>query len=174
MSGSALRAPWFGPAPSESGLPIAAELHIAENKKLSLLVDRVTRFEHGISFHLVLHRPLPQKPDPYDLKSWTHGFNRHMPRAGRLPAEFAPEVLRISIDYGDGRRARNIDPGPWLLEPGEEPDAPVLVSLSGTSDDHLWEQEYWLWPLPETPTVDLTLEWWSAGVSRRTVELPIR
>lgn len=151
-----------------------ASVAIADTTRLSLSVDRITRYEQGVAFHLVLDRSTAEKPDPYDLKSWTHGFNRHRPRAGRLPAEFAPEVLRISVRYPDGQIARNIDPGPWLLEPGQMPGAPVMISLTGTSEPHRWEQEYWLWPLPEAPVVELTCEWWSAGVSRRSLELPLR
>ncbi len=167
------RPAWFGPGEHDPGVAIGGSHAIAESKRLSMRVEGVRVHAEGLAFRLVLDRTSAWKPDPYDLKSWTHSFNRRLPRAGRLPALFAPEVLRVSVGFEDGGQVRSIDPGPWILEPGEAPVDPVLVSLGGENLPHRFTQDYWVWPKPEGE-VKITCEWRSAGVSPTAVRIPLR
>ena len=166
------RAPWYGHGPDEEGVPVAGNIQIARTDRLDLRIEEIREFDEGLSFRLVLERTHPWRPDPYDTKSWTHSFNRKLPRAGRLPIEFAPEILRLKIVYPDGRQARNIDPGPWRLEPGERPESPVLTMLSGRNQPLLWTQDYWLWPKPDADA-ELVVEWRLAGVHPKPLTLPV-
>ncbi|MEX0992329.1 MAG: hypothetical protein WD004_08705 [Actinomycetota bacterium] len=167
------RPPWFGPGEDDPGTAVAGSYPIAKSKRLTMTIDDVRTHAQGLAFRLVLERSNAWKPDSYDLKSWTHSFNRRLPRAGRLPALFAPEVLRVSVRFEDGSLARSIDPGPWILEPGEAPAGPVLVSLGGENLPHRFTQHYWVWPKPEGE-VTITCEWRSAGVSPTAVRIPLR
>ena len=166
------RAPWFGPGPDEEGRLVPGVIEIASTDRLELRVEDVRVYEEGLAFRMALDRTHAWRPDPYDIKSWTHSFNRKLPRAGRLPQEFAPEILRVKVRYPDGREARSIDPGPWLLEPGERPEAPVLAILGGRNQPMHWDQGFWLWPKPEAD-VELLVEWRLAGVHPRPLTLPV-
>lgn len=173
LSPATYRAPWFGPSAGSESVVVPGRVELVANRKLSFALHGIELHDDGVVMQLELKRVIPWMPDPYDPKSWTPSFHRYIPRAGRLPSVIAPEVLRFGIRYPDGREAWNIDPGPWALEPDEEPEHPVLVSLGGTQAPLHWEQTFWLWPRPPELTLQAILEWGFAGIPNATATLPL-
>jgi len=93
---------------------------------------------------------------------------------GKLDERFSPQGLRWGVRFADGRRVTTLDESPWAsigdLAETEVP-GPVLEG-AGRPDVHgdSWSREFWLWPLPPLPSLEIAVSWPARSV-RETLTL---
>ena len=86
-------------------------------------------------------------------------FGRHWPMVGEKRDEIPPQMLRIGVEFADGRRATSIS---GHTEPR---DGPVMWPLSGGGGSSGgFNQGYWVTPLPPEGPVAIVCEWPVAGI----------
>lgn len=93
-------------------------------------------------------------------------FGRHWPMVGERQDAMPPQLLRIGVEFADGRKATNIT--------GHDRPAggPVMWPLRGGGTWHgggegggRFHQGYWVSPMPPPGPVALVCEWPAAGIS---------
>jgi hypothetical protein len=85
-------------------------------------------------------------------------FGRHWPLVGERRDEIPPQLLRVGVQFADGRKATNIT--------GHDRPAagPTMWPLRGGSSGRRLYQGYWVSPLPTSGSVALVCEWPAAGI----------
>jgi hypothetical protein len=98
-------------------------------------------------------------------------FGRHWPTVGDSRDVIPPQLLRIGVQFADGRKATNI------TGRDQPPDGPIMSPLRGGgggasqgpsgSPVGAWNfhQGYWVSPLPPSGPVALVCEWPACGIS---------
>jgi len=87
-----------------------------------------------------------------------------------------PSLLRIGVEYADGRKAMNTGErwASWLDEEEDNPAPPdpILLGRSGGGGGGHWAYRFWLWPLPPPGPMYLVCEWPDADIplTRREVD----
>jgi hypothetical protein len=158
--------PWTG---RPQGPPLGAavsELLLARSKRAAVYVDYVDAYPEGFELEIrasasVAYHELAREGGG----SGPDAFGRHWPMAGERRAVLPPELLRIGVQFGDGRTATNI--GGHDRPVG----GPVIVALGGgggggRTGESYFHQGYWISPLPPPGPVSLVCEW-------PTVEIPV-
>lgn len=91
--------------------------------------------------------------------------------------------LRLTVELPDGQVLTGTDPLPEYEHPNAQrlrpfqpedadwsPDHAVLRRAGGTGSASVFEQAYWLWPLPITGTLLIRCEWLEQGIHLCTHE----
>ncbi len=169
---------WLGPPSGVLPGVVEMEVVLARTDVVAICLSGVLAYPTGIAFQLVTMGG----PGSEDLDLDPHAFHRRMVRRAQGESEIAPDVLRFGIELPDGRRVTNVadDPFSQMAEAsrdedddtGFEPKGPVLAERGGGGGGADWQQDMWLWPLPEPGTITLACEWPAAGipVTRREVD----
>jgi hypothetical protein len=90
-------------------------------------------------------------------------------------AEDLPDgFLRLGVELPGGEKASNIGGRPHFQE--DDPKGPVFVhrgggSGSGGHDRVTMNHDYWVWPLPEPGTIQVSCEWPLVAIALSTVEI---
>ena len=138
---------------------------LARSARASIFVEYVDAYPEGfelkirtstsVAYHELAREGDESGPDP---------FGRHWPMAGEPRDVLPPQLLRIGVQFADGRTATNIGGHDRPL------GGPVLRPLQGggrgrgaASDFH---QGYWISPLPPPGPVTVACEW-------PAVEIPV-
>lgn len=90
-------------------------------------------------------------------------FHHHRARRGRQ-AELPPELLRVGVQFQDGRRATSTDGAPHRFDRDKPPPKPVMSEEGGGGGAGSWQQMYWGLPLPPPAPLQLVHEWPAAGI----------
>ncbi len=89
-------------------------------------------------------------------------FGRHWPMGGEPRDSLPPKLLRVGVEFADGRRATNIGGHDRPL------DGPIMWPLEGGGGGHgdqsSFRQGYWLSPLPPPGPVTIICEWPALGI----------
>jgi hypothetical protein len=85
-------------------------------------------------------------------------FGRHWPQLGENRDELPPILLRIGVQFADGRKATNI------IGHDRPPAGPVLWPLAGGGGGGSFRQAYWVSPLPPSGPLALVYEWPAVGI----------
>lgn len=142
---------WFGPP--QGVIPCAVPLGrvLARNDRAAIGIAGALVYDTGfeLQFIALLTRETLRETDLFELRH--RGGNRD---------PLAPEVLRIGIEYADGRKAMNTIPRWYRLDEDEvDESAPTMVELGGGGGDREWRESYWCWPLPPPGPLQLVCEW---------------
>lgn len=157
------RRPWAGARDAVIGKTVALNLVIGRSEKAALWVPALTAYLDGFEFDIELRRRL-------DGDEFEHPFFLgHHPRRRRRSSEegLDPDLLRLGIQFSDGRKATNIDSHPPFRMPGEPdepPEGPVLFPRGGGGGDGRWTQGFWVWPLPPAGPLAFVCEWPAAEI----------
>ena len=89
-------------------------------------------------------------------------FGRHWPMAGEPRDSLPPQLLRVAVQFADGRRATNVHghdrpvagPVMWPLRGGG----------GGRAGESRFHQGYWISPLPPSGPVTVVCEWPAVGI----------
>jgi hypothetical protein len=122
----------------------------------------VSAYPEGFEFDLEIVAARSEDEDE-SLDPMLFGHARHSAR--RSGGEMLDEVLRIGVQFSDGRKATNTG-GFSHFPPDFEtpPDAPVMHSGGGGGGDRRWHQSEWVWPLPPPGPLAFVCQWPAAGV----------
>lgn len=143
---------WFGPP--RGVLPCAVPLAevIARNDKVAIGIAGVLAYNVGfeLKFIVLLTRKAGRGLHLF-------GYEQLLARSeGELP----PEMLRIGMEFSDGRKAMNTNPR-WrgFDEDEEDESQPTMIEHGGGGGEREWRQNFWCWPLPPPGPLRLACEW---------------
>ena len=160
--------PWTGRA---HGVPLGAavsELRLASSDHAAVYVSYIDAYPEGFELEIrtstnIAYRELGREGDGPDV------FGRHWPMVGEQRDALPPQLLRIGVQFADGRIATNIGGHDRPV------DGPVLTPLrgggSGSGDKSDFHQGYWIWPLPPAGPVGLVCEWPSTEIAQTRQEV---
>jgi hypothetical protein len=150
--------PWTG-RPQGPPLGVAvSELLLARSERAAVYVDYVDAYPEGFELKIrasttVAYHELSREGDD----SGPDVFGRHWPMVGERRDVLPRELLRIGVQFADGRAATNIGGH-------DRPVAgPTMWSLSGGGGggggESRFRQSYWISPLPPPGPVGIVCEW---------------
>jgi hypothetical protein len=157
--------PWTG---RPHGAPLGAvvsDLLLARSDRAAVYVDYLDAYPDGFELEIrantsVAYRDLAREgdecgPDP---------FGRHWPMVGERRDVLPPQLLRVGVQFADGRTATSV--GGHDRPVG----GPVMDALrgggSGRRGESRFHQGYWISPLPPPGPVAVVCEW-------PAVEIPV-
>jgi hypothetical protein len=152
---------WFGPP--EGTLPsiVPLELVLARSAKAAVYVTHLAAYPAGFRFELQMVAASEHDDDLYLDPMMM--FHHHRARRGRQ-AELPPELLRVGVQFQDGRKATSTGGPPHPFDSDESPREPVMTEEGGGGGVGCWQQRYWVWPLPPPGGLQLVCEWPAAGI----------
>jgi hypothetical protein len=135
-----------------------SELLLARSERGAVYVDYVDAYPEGFELAIrastsVAYHELGREGDD----SGPDVFGRHWPTAGVRRDVLPPQLLRIGVQFADGRTATNIGghdrpvAGPTMW--------PLSGAGGGGGGESRFRQGYWISPLPPPGRVDLVCEW---------------
>lgn len=169
---SPLRHPWHGPADGVIGHTLALNLVLGRSENAAVWIASLTVYPEGFVSAAAASARLEEAlyEDPFHSR---HLFARRH-GAGELP----PELLRLGIEFADGRKATSLDwPRGRGHDPHEMPEGPILRPFGGGGGGGRWNHTFYVWPLPPGDQLTFVCEWPSAGIGLTRAETeaePIR
>ncbi|HLH64786.1 MAG TPA: hypothetical protein VKV27_03735 [Solirubrobacteraceae bacterium] len=153
--------PWtgrpLGPPPGE----VLRELVLARSKAATIWIEYLDAYPQGFELKIrartdIAYWDLARADGPPDV------FGRHWPMAGEPRDSLPPQLLRVGVQFADGRRATSIS-GHDLPVRG-----PIMWALRGGgrggADGSCFDQGYWVSPLPPPGPVTVACQWPAAEV----------
>jgi hypothetical protein len=163
-----LARPWR--APSAGVLPsvVPCSIVLARTAKAVVAVRRLEVYPGGFEINVVVLFPA-QNASPFGAMGPVRRDRPSEPTRGRLS---------FGVAFAGGDEVRNTDVSiAGAPAAGDELKGPVLVDRGGSGDGRLWEETYWIWPLPPRGRLAFICEWSELGIplSRRDVSSePVR
>lgn len=159
--------PWIGPPENVLGAAVPLRLVLARTDEVALAITDASAYPSGVMFQVALR-----------LRTLTTEMRRallaspfHLPWYSSEPDggnEIPPELLRIGVQFADGRKATTLGGRDW----GQgEPEGPVLMPHGGGGGERSWDVRLWLWPLPPPGPLVFACEWPLANIPLTTAEL---
>lgn len=149
---------WFGPP--EGTLPgvVPVEVVLARSAKAAVYVTHLAAYPTGFQFEI--HAiAAPGEEDELDVDPMM--FRHHSARRGGH-SQLPPELLRVGVQFQDGRRATSTAGPPFA--PDKPPSGPVMIEEGGGGGGGSWREMYWVWPLPPSGALALVCEWPAADI----------
>jgi hypothetical protein len=156
--------PWTG---RPQGPPLGAavsELLLGRSEQAAVYLAYIDAYPEGLELEItatasVAYRELRREGDD----SGPDVFGRHWPMVGERNDAIPPQILRIGVEFADGRTATNVSghdrplggPVMWALKGGG----------SGRGGESSFHQGYWISPLPPPGPVGLVCEWPALAIS---------
>ena len=152
--------PWTGRPRGQPPGVVASELLLGRSPAASIDMAYLDAYPSGFEF-AVRATALPGM-----LESRLDVFGRHWPMVGDSRDEIPPHLLRLGVQFADGRSAMNI------AGHDRPPAGPVMWPLHGGGGGCRFHHTYWVSPLPPSGPVALVCEWPAAGIplSRREID----
>jgi hypothetical protein len=144
--------------------PLAVILARTEETAVAMTGIRADPAGFGFTLHLRLRNLHPRQRREF----WP--FPELGPHRG---PEWPDEVLRLTIEFADGRSVSNLDP-PTVGSGGPDPDRPMLSGGPGTGggvDGWLFDMDYRVRPLPPPGPLAFVCVWPGRGISSSRVEV---
>ena len=164
--------PWFGPPEDELGAVVPLALIVGRSDKGVVALRLATVYSTGVTFSFVaLARGISSKQSTRLIQD-QHGFDADEP---------SDYFLRIGFELPDGNRVSNLGVrrghGGWPSI-HEEPTGPVFRhhdggGSSGGGGRVSTSPSFWLWPLPESGTIQVFCEWPIPEISLSSIELDV-
>jgi hypothetical protein len=159
---------WAGASDAEIGRAVALNLMLGRSDKAALWVSAATVYTDGFEFDVQIRHRLDEGllDDPFSM--YAYHSRRRSPEEG-----LDPGLLRLGIQFSDGRKATNL-PGrmPFRGDSDGPPEGPILWSAGGGGGGGgRWYQGFWVWPLPPEGTLAFVCEWPLADISETRSEI---
>lgn len=150
---------WTGPPWHWAAEPILINRELGRSDTTVILLDSVRVFPRGMLLRIVIRisdTGRRARNRVWDYLDRAHG-------RGQLDDRFAPAGFRWGIAYSDGRRITTQDESPWAgaqdIE-GMDVAGPVLEGAGRPAVfADSWTRDFWVWPLPPLPTLQVAVEW---------------
>jgi hypothetical protein len=163
------RRPWQGPPDCVIGHTIPLNLVIGRAEKAAVWIPALTVYPDGFEFEVEIRHRL-------DDEQFEHPFfmGHHHRRRPVASEELPAELLRLGIEFSDGRKATNLGGPHWLRpdEPDAEPEGPLLQpSGGGGGGGGRWRHGFYVWPLPPAGALAFVCEWPAAAIELTRSEI---
>jgi hypothetical protein len=161
--------PWHGVPGGVIGRTVALNLVLGRSAKAAIWIASVTAYPDVFEFEVeIRHRD--RAAFSHDFP-WPDGLHRGV-------EELDPELFRLGLQFSDGRKATNVNPGPgfWPRD-RDTPPAGLILSEGGgggggdAAGGSRWRQEYWVWPLPPEGPLAFVCEWPIADIPETRSEI---
>lgn len=148
--------PWTG---RPQGAPLGAavgELLLARSRQAAAWLEYIDAYPEGFELEIrastsVAYHELGRENDGPDV------FGRHWPIVGEGRDVLPPQLLRIGVQFADGRTATNV--GGHDRPVGGPVMWPLRGGGRGGGGESRFHQGYWISPLPPTGPVGVVCEW---------------
>lgn len=154
--------PWTGRPHGAPPGEVLSELVLARSERATISIAYLDAFPGGFELEIaastsVAYHDLRRKGDP----SGPDVFGRHWPLAGERQDLLPAELLRVGVQFSDGRRATNVG--------HDRPvNGPIMWPLSGGGSggggESRFHQGYWISQLPPAGPVTVACEWPALGI----------
>jgi hypothetical protein len=138
---------------------VSLELLLARSDRAAVCITRLAGYPTGFGFDALIM--LARSGEEEELDPLL--FGPHRRRGRRNAGELPPELLRLGVQFADGRKATNLS-GVRRDLGAEEPTGPVMVGGGGGGGGGTWNQHQWVWPLPPPGPLVFACEWPAAGI----------
>lgn len=142
------------------------ELVLARNENVAVFVARVAAYPTG--FEIEIQAMSADPNDELDPMLFMQGRLRRMRRTDQIPSE----LLRLRVQFSDGRKATNTNGG--RDDRSDPPIGPIMQERGGGGGSRSWTQSYWIWPLPPSGLLTFVCEWPAADIPLTRAELDAR
>ncbi len=132
------------------GIPpgvVATELLLARSEAAAIYIEHLDAFTDG--FELEIRATAASA----GTRLGADVFGRHWPMVGEKSDELPAHLLRIGVQFADGRTATNV------TGHDRPPAGPIMWPLAGGGGGGRFHQGYWVAPLPPPGPVALACEW---------------
>jgi hypothetical protein len=155
--------PWTGRPQGPPLGVVVSELLVARSAQATVCVGYIDAYPEGFELEIrasssVAYRELGREGD----RSGPDVFGRHWPMVGERRDVLPPQLLRIGVQFADGRTATNI--GGHDRPVGGPVMRPLRGGGSGGGNKSRFHQGYWISPLPPPGPVGLVCEWPAVGI----------
>lgn len=157
------RRPWQGPPDGVIGHTIPLNLIIGRAEKAAVWIPALTVYPDGFEFEVEIRHRLDDEQFEHPFFMAHHPRHRRRASGEELPAE----LLRLGIEFSDGRKATNLGGPHWLRseESEAEPTGPLLQpSGGGGGGGGRWRHGFYVWPLPPAGALAFVCEWPAAKI----------
>ena len=145
--------PWMGPADDVIPATVPLDVVLARTDEAFVALGGIRAYDEGFALEV---RTLVRDGDEHDPFHFGAGARRD------------PDVLRLGIQFADGRRAvANAD----LLRPSEVGGDVVFSGQGGGGGGAAWQREFWIWPLPPPGPVTFVCAWPRFGIEESRTEV---
>jgi hypothetical protein len=143
---------------------VISELLLARSEQAEVWVDYLDAYPEGFELEIRASTSVAYHELARDGERGPDVFGRHWPIAGERGDVLPPQLLRIGVQFADGRTATNIG------EHDHPVGGPVMLPLRGGGRsggaESRFHQGYWISPLPPPGPVGVVCEW-------PAVEIPV-
>lgn len=150
------RPAWQGPPPATIPAVLPVERVLAQTADVAVTIAALHVYPAGLELELVTFA----RPDADEATG--DGFDPMLFHHHRPRGELSDDVLRIGVQFADGRKATNLTPG-WSPSPPEDGGLVLRPGGGGGGGDR-YSQSFWLWPLPAEGPVTIVCEWPARGI----------
>lgn len=153
--------PWIGPPIGTVPGVVALEIPLVRNDRFAIFITRLDVYPEGFGFDVLALASPGQDEDDLPDPMFFGPRRRLRGRGGGMP----DDVLRIGVQFADGRKATNTGESPHSRSDFESPpEAPVMHSGGGGGGGRQWHQSEWVWPLPPPGPLAFVCQWPAAGI----------
>jgi hypothetical protein len=155
--------PWTGRPEGSPPGEVLSELVLSRSERTTLSIAYLDAYPEGFELEIEASTSVPW--DDLSREGDDHGpdvFGRHWPMAGERSDVLGSELLRVGVQFADGRTASNI------VGHDRPVNGPVMWPLSGGGrgggPESSFHQGYWVSPLPPPGPVSVVCEWPAGGI----------
>jgi hypothetical protein len=158
---------WLGPPEDELGVATPLTVVLGRSERGAVALVMATSYTTGLTLSFVAQaRDLDRRA--------AHALFHEQHPYGSGEEDLPDGFLRLGVELPGGAKASNI--GGRRPFGNDDREGPVFIHRSGGSgssghDRVTMNHEYWVWPLPEPGTIQVSCEWPLAGIALSTVEI---
>jgi hypothetical protein len=155
--------PWTGRPQGQQLNQAVSDLVLGRSQSATVSIAYIDAYPDGFELEISARTTVPY----HDLRREgdAHGpdvFGSRWPMAGERRDELPPQLLRVGVEFSDGRTAMNI------AGHDRPVNGPVIWHLSGGGGGNRREsrfhQGYWISPLPPLGVLTVACEWPALGI----------
>jgi hypothetical protein len=154
---------WTGRPQGQQLSQAVSDLVLGRSQSATVSIGYIDAYPDGFELEIIARTSVAY----HDLRREgdAHGpdvFGRRWPMAGERRDELPPQLLRVGVEFSDGRTATNISGHDRPV------NGPVIWPLSGggggSGGESRFHQGYWISPLPPLGALTVVCEWPAIGI----------